>query len=474
MGSRLAVVDKYNAGGDLNRRVILCGGVLDSPTSTFNHPQTRNALVSQDWKPGVAFSELSDIGMRRANNQDSVAALPAKNADRYHSRGHLFVVADGMGAHAAGELASRMATETIAMHYFRSLAGDPVDALRSAVLESNAEIHRRGQQNPEFHNMGTTASSLALLPAGAVVAHVGDSRVYRLRDRTLEQLTFDHSLVWEMEASGQVHPNSALSNSIPRNVITRSLGPNSEVEVDVEGPFPIQKGDRFLLCSDGLTGLVEDAEIGTLMDCLPEDLATRVLVDLANLRGGSDNTTVIIVRVEDDPSGQKILARKRRVDRGPPPVSPFVIGAAILCFVGAAVLGSLSLFGPMVVAILLGLVAAAVAGVQWKQQQILADKHALPKVSGGKGPYRRFDATATSELYNRLGATVEALRDAASDRNWMMDWKTIDRHQQEGADALKAKDAKKAIRCQAEAIIETMNQLRQQNNRAASETAIDY
>lgn len=431
-------------------------------------------MVSQDWNPGVAFAELSDIGMRRANNQDSMAALPAKNADRYLNRGHLFVVADGMGAHAAGELASRMATETIAMHYFRSLAGDPVDALRSAVLESNTEIHRRGQQNPEFHNMGTTASSLALLPAGAVVAHVGDSRVYRLRDRTLEQLTFDHSLVWEMEASGQVHPNSALSHSIPRNVITRSLGPNSEVEVDVEGPFPIQKGDRFLLCSDGLTGLVEDAEIGTLMDCLPEDLATRVLVDLANLRGGSDNTTVIIVRVEDDPSGSKTHSRKRRIDRRPPAVSPFVIGTAVLCFAGAALLGSLSLFGPMVVAILLGLVAAAVAGVQWKQEQILADKHALPKVSGGKGPYRRFDATATSELYNRLGATVEALRDAALDRNWMMDWKNIDRHQQEGADALKTKDARKAIRCQAEAIIETMDQLRQQNNRAASETAIDY
>ena len=117
------------------------GGDLASPTSPINHPQTEFSVVSQDWKPGVAFSKLSDIGMRRANNQDSLAALPAKNADRYHSRGHLFVVADGMGAHAAGELASRMATETIAMHYFRSLAGDPVDALRSAVLESNAEIH---------------------------------------------------------------------------------------------------------------------------------------------------------------------------------------------------------------------------------------------------------------------------------------------------------------------------------------------
>ena len=119
--------------------------------------------------------------------------------------------------------------------------------------------------------------------------------------------------------------------------------------------------------------------------------------------------------------------------------------------------------------------AAAVALVQWKQHQILpTGGRSQPKASGGKGPYRRYDATATSELYKRLGATVEALRDAASDRNWMMDWKTIDQHQQAGAEAIKAKEAKKAIRCQAEAIIETMNQLRQQNNRAANETAIDH
>ncbi len=431
--------------------------------------------MSDEWKPGVVFSELSDIGMRRANNQDSMASLPAKNADRFHQRGHLFVVADGMGAHAAGELASRMATEIIAMHYFRSVSSDAVDALRAAVLESNAEIHRRGQQNPEFHNMGTTASSLALLPSGAVVAHVGDSRIYRLRKGTLEQLTFDHSLVWEMEASGQVHPESALSQSIPKNVITRSLGPNAEVEVDVEGPFPVEKGDRFLLCSDGLTGLVEDAEIGTLMDCLPEDLATRVLVDLANLRGGPDNTTVIIVRVEKEPAkpkGKSSLRKKSGEEKSP--VSSYLIATAIFCFLVAAAFGFFSEFGPMIVAILLGLIASAIGVVQQINQQKDAEKRALPKVSGGNGPYRRYNATATGELYKRLGATVGALRDAASEKNWMMDWKKIDKFQEKGAAALKQRDAKQAIRYQAEAIIETMNQLREQNNRAANETAIDY
>ena len=152
------------------------------------------------------------------------------------------------------------------------MGSDAVEALRAAVTEANAEIHQRGQSNPEFHNMGTTASSLVISSHGAHVAHVGDSRVYRLRQGILEQLTFDHSLVWEMEASGHAE-NGSWGSAIPKNVITRSLGPNASVEVDVEGPFPVEKGDRFLICSDGLTGLVEDVEIGTLMDCLPEDLA---------------------------------------------------------------------------------------------------------------------------------------------------------------------------------------------------------
>ena len=197
--------------------------------------------------------------------------IPAENAERFRQRGHLFVVADGMGAHAAGELASRMATEAIAMHYFRGGETSALDALRGAVIEANTEIHNRGQQNPEFHNMGTTASALAVLPQGAVIAHIGDSRVYRLRGSTFEQLTFDHSLVWEMEASGQIHPDSALGQSIPKNVITRSLGPSAEVVVDVEGPLKIEKDDCFLLCSDGLSGLVDDAEIGALVGCLPEN-----------------------------------------------------------------------------------------------------------------------------------------------------------------------------------------------------------
>jgi protein phosphatase len=408
--------------------------------------------------------------MRRINNQDSFACLPAKSEERFWSRGHLFVVADGMGAHAAGELASQMATEKIAMHYFRSAGSDAVEALRAAVTEANSEIHQRGQSNPEFHNMGTTASSLVISSHGAHVAHVGDSRVYRLRRGILEQLTFDHSLVWEMEASGHAD-NGSWGSAIPKNVITRSLGPNASVEVDVEGPFPVEKGDRFLICSDGLTGLVEDVEIGTLMDCLPEDLAVRVLVDLANLRGGPDNTTVVIVRVDEDPPNGKGTVKPKR-NKTQSPVTPVLPATVLFCFLGAAVLGVLESWGPMIVAIILGIIAAVVTGIQYQKHR--GAFAPAPTASGGKGPYRRYDATPSGELYERLGGTVQALRDAASDKNWMVNWKQVNEFQRQGSEALKAKNPKQAIRYQAEAIIETMNQLREQNSRAANDTAVDF
>ncbi len=432
--------------------------------------------MTDNWDPGIVYAELSDVGMRRSNNQDSAACLPAKSRERFSTHGHLFVVADGMGAHAAGELASSMATEKIAMHYFRSSNSKSQEALRSAVTEANAEIHHRGQNNPEFHNMGTTASSLAILPVGAVVAHVGDSRVYRLRQGVLEQLTFDHSLVWEMEASG--HGDSGIwGQAIPKNVITRSLGPNASVEVDVEGPFPIEPGDRFLICSDGLTGLVDDKEIGTLMDCLSEEEAVRVLVDLANLRGGPDNITVIIVHVRGA-SEKAGLTSKTPVSKQPPLVSPLLLGGAVLCLLVATVLGGLALggqsqtVGAMVVMLILGAIASAFAAAQYFKNRKRMEHR--PVVAGGNGPYRSYDAKPTSELYDRLGATVQALRNAARERNWMMNWEEVESFQEKGSDALRAKDAKEAIRFQAEAIIETMNQLREQHNRAASDTSIDY
>ncbi|HUS38071.1 MAG TPA: PP2C family serine/threonine-protein phosphatase, partial [Pirellulales bacterium] len=244
----------------------------------------------------VRHAAISDIGMRRQNNQDSMNTVVAPERSYWEQRGHLYLVADGMGAHAAGELASKLAADGLPHIYAKHTDLEPALALRQAILEANNKIYEKGHANAEFQGMGTTCSALVLLPVGAIVGHVGDSRVYRLRDGKLEQLTFDHSLVWEMRAAGQI-PANAENIHVPKNIITRSLGPNPVVKIDLEGPFPMAVGDRFLLCSDGLTGPVTDPELGAILASMSPDEAVQMLVDLANLRGGPDNITVIVVEV---------------------------------------------------------------------------------------------------------------------------------------------------------------------------------
>ena len=156
------------------------------------------------WGPFLRFAAKSDIGMRRTNNQDSHYEVPAASSRNWQTNGHLFIVADGMGAHAAGEYASGLATETIAQSYLRRSGETPHDAIKNAILEAHALIRQKGSEDAAFHDMGTTADVLLLLPEGALIGHVGDSRVYRLRDHVYEQLTFDHSLLWAITRSGRI------------------------------------------------------------------------------------------------------------------------------------------------------------------------------------------------------------------------------------------------------------------------------
>lgn len=420
----------------------------------------------------VEFAVLSDVGMRRANNQDAATALPADSVERYCTRGHLFVVADGMGAHAAGELASRMAVDTIPHQYLKRSHVGAAEALRQSVQEANNEIHRRGMQNPEFHNMGTTASALALLPDGAVIAHVGDSRVYRVRGNAFEQLTFDHSLVWEMQASGQVHPDSVLSQSIPKNVITRSLGPSADVQIDLEGPWPVLKGDRYLLCSDGLTGQVDDDEIGVLLSCLPPHRAVRVLVDLANLRGGQDNITVIAVHVVEDPGlaagmSSRSIKRRRKLPSDP------LLATTAACVLGTLILLLLEQRGTAVVTAILSLLAIGFTLRSWLRPVDAPVPHGPLGGHRTGSPYRRYSTKPSDALIGRLGGTVQALREAAIDKGWNLDWTHVDQLQEQAREARQRQAGSEAVRLQAEAIIETMQQLRDQHNRQASDSTLD-
>lgn len=247
------------------------------------------------WNSCLETASLTDIGLRRTNNQDSHAMVLAGSQRHWHRRGHLFTLADGMGAHASGELASKMATDLIPMTYYKKEHLPPPVALRQAITEANRAIHARGGVDKDERGMGTTSDTLILLPEGVLIGHVGDSRIYRLRGQRLELMTSDHSLVWELEAKGDLH-QAQQKGPVPKNVITRCLGVNAHVKPDLEGPIPVLPGDTFLMCSDGLTGPVNDDEIGKILNVLSPSEAVRALVDLALLRGGPDNVTVQIIK----------------------------------------------------------------------------------------------------------------------------------------------------------------------------------
>ncbi len=386
------------------------------------------------------------------------------------------MVADGMGAHAAGELASKQAVERVPDLYIKYAHLSPPEALEQAIAETNAEVHRRGQANPEFHNMGTTASILVLLPQGALVGHIGDSRVYRQRGEKLEQLTFDHSLVWELRAAGQLNEKGDLAHAVPKNVITRSLGPYEQVQIDIEGPFPIQTGDIFLLCSDGLTGEVDDDELGPILSNLSPQDSARVLIDLANLRGGPDNITVLVAKVTDDgwishsPTFEPIVIGGKAKEGTVHPALWIVSG---VCGLLAAVMALAAQPVPAAIALLVSVVTLLVA--LW--QRYGGERKGVALGEGrrlGKGPHTETSCLAQNEFVERLAATVRDLRNAAKEEEWAVQWATLDQLCQDALTASEEGRHCTAVRDYARAISFIMNELRKQNRDKASDSTIDY
>jgi PPM family protein phosphatase len=418
----------------------------------------------------MRYAALSDVGMRRSNNQDSYAVIVADEPRQAQERGHLFLVADGMGAHAAGELASKMAADGIPHAYYKRVDLPPAEALRTAIVEINQQINERGEANIEFRSMGTTCSTLVLLPGEALVGHVGDSRVYRLRKRQLEQLTFDHSLVWELRSAGDFAEADTVH--LPKNIITRSLGPHPAVEIDLEGPFPLEPGDVFLLCSDGLTGEVQEDELGVILDCLPPEEAAQVLIDLANLRGGSDNITVLAVRVE---AGE--AARGRNPHHAGPSGAKPANTVAICCWVlaamfAAAAVGS-GITGYLPVTLFSSLAAVASAGVAIVQQMTKSPAtpaRTAPVGRYGRGPHTRRQVAPNLKIVADLAQLADQLRDAANDQqseqHWALDWEPFDQALVQGRTAAELKDFTKAVQHYCRAIRFMMNELRTQADRA--------
>lgn len=239
---------------------------------------------------------LSDVGRCREVNQDTFVVDEALG---------LFAVADGMGGHAAGEVASDLAIHAVA-HSLRShnpdhaswSADEACALLRQALREGNRRIVESVESRTEWRGMGTTLVAMVRIAGEAVIAHVGDSRAYRLRGAEFNQLTSDHSLVNEQVKAGILTPEQA-QRSPYRNIVTRALGNQPEVQVDLIRT-PVEAGDIFILCSDGLSGMLSDEEIRGVLerDGTTPQVACRRLVDQANANGGEDNITVIVAWVE--------------------------------------------------------------------------------------------------------------------------------------------------------------------------------
>jgi PPM family protein phosphatase len=225
----------------------------------------------------------TDVGRQRSVNEDSLVIAPP-----------FFAVADGMGGAKAGEVASAMAAETFEGE---SDSGEPAEAQLTRILrEANRRIYELAVSDDSHRGMGTTVTAAKVTGNQVSLGHVGDSRAYRLRDGELEQLTRDHSLVAELERSGQITPEAA-EHHPQRSIITRALGPEPDVQVDTY-TLAGRDGDLFLICSDGLTSMISDDELASILrssDTLEE--AADSLVRAANQSGGKDNITVVLFRL---------------------------------------------------------------------------------------------------------------------------------------------------------------------------------
>ncbi len=254
----------------------------------------------------VEQAGLSDVGRQREANEDNyVIATP------------LFAVADGMGGAQAGEVAS--ATAAGVFEGSADSGEGPEQLLTELTREANRRIFDMAQADPSRRGMGTTLTAAMVWPEGVSIGHVGDSRAYRLRDGQLEQLTHDHSLVAELQRSGQLTAEAA-ENHPQRSIITRALGPESDVVVDAH-THTARDGDVYLLCSDGLTGMVSDAEMaGILRGAGKLADAAAALIKAANQGGGKDNITVVLFRLGDEgdePAGSEdTLAGQDTIHQG--------------------------------------------------------------------------------------------------------------------------------------------------------------
>jgi serine/threonine protein phosphatase PrpC len=242
-------------------------------------------------------AQLTDVGRKREHNEDNMAYVIPKDALVMARKGALFIVADGMGGHAAGEVASEIAVDTVSNTYYQDDNDDVPTSLLFSIRRANAAIHQRAAENMLRSGMGTTCVAAVLRGNVAYVANVGDSRAYLVRGTRMRQVSQDHSWVAEQVRAGLLTEEQARTHA-QRNVITRSLGTQTEVEIDIFREV-LEEGDTLLLCSDGLSGFVMDEELQHSVEQFVPQESVYHLVERANENGGGDNITAIVARVQE-------------------------------------------------------------------------------------------------------------------------------------------------------------------------------
>ena len=359
----------------------------------------------------------------------------APNKEAWRAWGDLYVVADGMvGARRRRIGRASLAVDTIRLSYTKARGMPTEDAIKRAIIEANATIHERGQKNREFEGMGTTATALILGPEGAIVGHVGDSRCYRIRGEYIEQISYDHSLVWEVARRHNVPPEDI--KTVPKNIIVRSLGPEAQVNVDVNGPYKVLDGDRFLLCTDGLSGQVTDREIWSIVSYLPPEEACEFLINLANYRGGIDNVSLILVQVGDPAHPIRDQFSDRSSDTSPreknlrfaPPETLARFGGKYPVWPGIGQMKYYLVPGPALDLAVLG-VLMVLTGLAWFTFISYRRKRLGDPVPPAPPPvYRSLQCSLQPNLVEKLAKNEVFLRETAQEHEWKVNWDVLARH----------------------------------------------
>jgi len=300
----------------------------------------------------ITFTKGTDIGRARDHNEDYVDAFSPSDPTQRRQKGHLFIVADGMGGHQAGEVASEGAVRTISREYYADPDPDVRGSLTRAIKQANAFIYQQAQQMTSRIGMGTTVVAAVVRGRELYLANVGDSRAYMMRQGKVNKVTRDHSFVEEQIRAGILTREEARTHP-QRNVITRALGSKPEVQVDTYSG-ELKAGDALLLCSDGLSEYVQEEDLAQMLGQYPPKETVPRLIALANKRGGSDNISVLVVQA-GPPAG---VAHREAATAAARPAAapgrkrlalPWIIGIGFIALVAIAILVAGAIFLPSLV-----------------------------------------------------------------------------------------------------------------------------